>query len=89
MYDISKYKSENIVVYDTPVEVDCINWGYSHPNCDALFIDGEDISKMKIVGYGLNESGNKELRGIIDKIPKLQLFVGVDKSMLNFSGGLL
>ena len=44
---------------------------------------------MNIVAYALNNAGNKELRCISEENPELKLFVGIDKSMLNFGGGAL
>lgn len=89
MFDIAEYKSDNIIISDEPEEVDSIDWGYAHPNCDALFLDGSDYSKMKIVAFALNEDGNRELLIIKDRQPKLKLYRGVDEGMLSFGGGAL
>jgi len=83
MNDLEKYKSNNIVILNETMEVDCIQWGYSHLNCDAIFVDSSDHSIIKIVAYALNEDGNKELRSILKENPKLKLLVGLDESMTN------
>ena len=38
MNDLIKYKSDNIAILNKSVEVNSIKWGYSHPNCDALYL---------------------------------------------------
>ncbi len=81
--------SNNIHVLDKPMEVDCIEWGYARPNCNALFVDGNSSSTMKVIAYALNEQGNFELRLIKQKNNKYKLFAGVDASMLNFIGSVL
>ena len=75
--------SNNIHVLDKPMEVDCIEWGYAHPNCNALFVDGNSSSTMKVIAYALNEQGNFELQLIKQKNNKYKLFAGVDASMLS------
>ncbi len=81
--------SNNIHVLDKPMEVDCIEWGYQHPNCDALFYDGTTPSTMRIIAYALNEQGNIELQMIKRQNKKYKIFAGVDASMLNFIGSVL
>ncbi len=76
-------KSENIVILDNPQEVDIIDWWVAHLNCDALFLDGSDYSKMIIVAYALNENGNNELLKIQKKYTSLKLCRGMDESMTN------
>lgn len=75
--------SNNIIVLDKPTEVDCIDWGYAHPNCNALFVDGNSSSTMKVIAYAINEQGNFELQLIKQKNSKYKLFAGVDASMLS------
>ena len=81
--------SNNIVKLDKPIEVNCVEWGYAHPNCDALFFEGTTPSTMKIIAYALNEQGNIELQMIKRQNKKYKIFAGVDDSMLNFIGVLL
>lgn len=75
--------SNNIHVLDKPMEVDCIEWGYAHPNCNAIFMEGTTPSTMKLVAYASNEQGNLELQLLKQQNKKYKLFAGVDASMLN------
>ena len=81
--------NNNIHVLDKPMEVDCIEWGYAHPNCNALFVDDNSSSTMKVIAYALNEQGNIELQMIKRQNKKYKIFAGVDASMLNFIGVLV
>ena len=81
--------SNNVVFLKNPIEVDSIEWGFSHINCDALYLDGKSYKTMRVVAYALNKQGNYELYEYRKLHPELKTFGGVDECMLNFGGAML
>ena len=78
----------NVVKLDIPEEVNTIQWAFTHPNCDALIQKRNGYNTtMTIVAYGLNEQGNDELLGMCND--DVDLFRGVDESLLSHLGGLV
>jgi len=81
--------TSNCVVYDEPIEVNSAKWAFEHPNCDALILKKRNKPNYIIIkAYALNDIGNKELLEMCDDI-KYGIFGGIDRSMLNFIGGII
>ena len=79
---------ENVIKLDNPQKVNVIEWGFKHPNCDALILrNNDDYKVMYIVAYSVNNDGNLEIHKMAEDCEEYGVFAGIDKSMLRFIGG--
>ena len=71
-----------IVVLDEPIEVNYIEWAFTHIGCDAIFKDGSRNLKICIIAYSVCDEGNIELKKLYEKFKSYKYFRGVTKSMI-------
>ena len=63
----SVIETENICVYDYPVEVDCGEWIVKHPECDTVCEQIGAGSIMLVYAYATSKEGNESLHAYRDK----------------------
>ena len=70
--------TENITVYECPIEVDGGEWIVKHPECDTVFEQIGGGSVILVYAYATSKKGNDSLRAYRDeKLPDKYILQGV------------